>query len=78
MAYGTIATRIKKLEQQRLQHVHTDSTVFVREHTSGMFDVFDPEGTGRIKCMTAQQVEARPPSRAYLFLMVDGGIYLDE
>lgn len=74
----TINTRIKKLEQTRKQHIKPRSPIFVNERDEGSFDVFNPEGTGRIKPMTAQQIETRPAGETYLFLMADGGIYLEE
>ena len=76
MSITTINTRIKKLE--RKQHMNPNSTIFVVERENGMFDVFNPEGTRRIKHMTAKQVEARPVDHTYLFMMADGGIYLEE
>ena len=78
MAFSSIESRIAKLEQLSGRKVNPDSTIFVQQISADRWEVFNPESTGRVKNMSDEQLEKRPRDHAYLFLELDGGVYLEE
>lgn len=73
-----IKTRVEKLEDAKRRAQMTGNTIFIRQIKCDLWEVFNPESTGRIKVMTTQELEKRPRDHGYLFLLADGGVQFEE
>lgn len=75
---NNIQSHVAKLEQILERKRNPNSPIFVRQIKVDLWEVFNPESTGRVKIMTTKELEQRPRDHGYLFLNADGGIYFEE